>query len=351
MRRLLLACCMLFACLGAYAQGPSTSASSNLAGKVELVEGDVTVTDRARQSRRVAVGSTVFEGESIATGQDGELHVSMEDGGFIAVRPNTKMSIAAYRAEGDDKDKGVFSLLQGTFRSVTGWIGKYNPRSYQVRTPTATIGVRGTDHEPLVIPEGAKEGDPGSYDKVNVGGSYIQTRHGSIDVKPNQAGFAPLRGRPVPRILPQVPAFFKATRHEAVIAARHEAVRKVIDQRRDDRRKVLQEKKVQLDKQKADRQKAVQERKREQDAQRLKQRDERRKQQQDGQQRRQQERGLQQRDERERRSAGAEDRRQRRDGQLEMRPQEREIRGRDRDRPQRNIDRDHGPRGGGRGRD
>jgi hypothetical protein len=351
MRRLLLACSILFACLGAYAQSPSTPASSNLAGKVELVEGDVTVTDRARQPRRVDVGSAIFEGESIATGKDGELHVSMEDGGFIAVRPNTKMSIAAYRAEGDDKDKGIFSLLAGTFRSVTGWIGKYNPRSYQVRTPTATIGVRGTDHEPLVIPEGSTEGEPGSYDKVNVGGSYIQTRHGSIDVKPSQAGFAPLRGRPVPRILSQVPAFFKATRHETAIAARHEIVRKAIDQRRDDRRKVLQEKKVQLDKQKAERQKAVQERKREQDAQRLKQREERRKQLQDNPQRRQQERGLQQRNERERRSGGIEDRRQRADERREARPKERDTRGRDRERPQRNVERDHGPRGGGRGRD
>lgn len=349
MRRLLLACSILFACLGAYAQGPSTSASSNLAGKVELVEGDVTVTDRARQPRRVAVGSTIFEGESIATGKDGELHVSMEDGGFIAVRPNTRMSIAAYRAEGDDKDKGIFSLLQGTFRSVTGWIGKYNPRSYQVRTPTATIGVRGTDHEPLVIPAGSTEGEPGSYDRVNVGSSYIRTQHGSVDVKPNQAGFAPLRGRPVPRVLPQVPAFFKATRHEAAIAARHEVVRKAIDQRRDDRRKVLQEKKTQLDKQKAERQKAVQDRKREQDAQRLKQREERNRQLQDNRQRRQQESGLQQRNERERRSADAGDRRQRLDERRQARPQDREMR--DRDRPRRNADGNHAPRGGGRGRD
>lgn len=346
MRWLLTACCLLLASLAAFAQAPQPP---NLAGRVELVEGDVMVYDKAKKPRRVTVGDGVLEGEGIVTGVNGEVHLAMEDGGFIAVRPNTRMSIAAYRAEGDDKDKGVFSLLQGTFRSVTGWIGKYNPRSYQVRTPTATIGVRGTDHEPLVIPEGSTEGEPGSYDRVNVGSSYIRTQHGSVDVKPNEAGFAPLRGRPVPRILPQVPAFFKATRHEAVIAARHEVVRKAIDQRRDDRRKVLQEKKTQLDKQKAERQKAVQERKREQDAQRLKQREERNKQLQDNRQRRQEESGPQQRNERERRSADAGDRRQRLDERRQAHPQDREMR--DRDRPQHNVDRNHGPRGGGRGRD
>jgi len=350
MRRLLFAFSLLLTCLGAAAQNlPASQAAAtpNLAGKVELVEGDVTVYDQAKKPRKVAVGDTIHEGEGIVTGKDGELHLNMEDGGFIAVRPNTKMSIAAYRAEGDDSDKGVFSLLQGTFRSVTGWIGKFNPRSYQVRTPTATIGVRGTDHEPLVIPQGSKEGEPGSYDKVNVGSSFIQTKHGSIDVKPNQAAFAPLHGRPVPRVLPQVPAFFKATRHEAAIAVRHDTIHKAIDQRRDERRKVFQEKKSQLEKQKAERQKALQERKREPGAQNRQQREDRRKQWQENQQKRPQERSLQQRNVREQRSAGAEDRRQRLDGQRQARPQDREMR----DRPQRNVDRNHGPRGGGRGQD
>jgi len=334
MRRLFFFLFLLLACLGAAAQSPQQSATPNLAGKVELVEGDVTVYDKAKKPRKVAVGDTIHEGEGIVTGKDGELHLNMEDGGFIAVRPNTKMRIVAYQAQGDEGDKGVFSLLQGTFRSVTGWIGKFNPRSYQVRTPTATIGVRGTDHEPLVIPQGSPEGEPGSYDKVNAGATTIQTKHGSIDVKPNQAGFAPLKGRPVPRVLPQVPQFFKATRHEAIIAARHDVIHKAIDQRRDERRKVFQEKKSQLEKQKAERQKVQQERG---------------KQWQDNRQKRQPEQGLHQREDREKRQAGAEERRKRIEDRREMRQPERD--GRNRDRPQHNVDREHGPRGGGRGRD
>ncbi|MBI4990362.1 MAG: FecR domain-containing protein [Rhodocyclales bacterium] len=325
--RLLLAFLLPLVCLGAAAQSPQQSATPNLAGKVELVEGDVTVHDRAKKPRKVAVGDTILEGEGIVTGKDGELHLNMEDGGFIAVRPNTKMRIVAYQAQGDEGDKGVFSLLQGTFRSVTGWIGRFNPRSYQVRTPTATIGVRGTDHEPLVIPQGSKEGEPGSYDKVNVGGSFIQTQHGSVDVKPNQAAFVPLHGRPVPRVLPQVPQFFRATRHEAIIAARHDAIHKVLDQRRDERRKVFQEKKSLLEKQKTERQKLQQDRKR---------------QWQENRQKRQPEQGLHQREDREKRQAGAEERRKRIEDRREMRQPERDGRGRDRD---------HGPRGGGRGRD
>lgn len=349
MCRLSLGLALLMAGFAALAQNPP-SAAPILAGKVDLVEGDVTVYDKAKKPRRVVVGDGVFEGEGIATGQDGELHINMEDGGFIAVRPNTKMSIAAYRAEGGDQDKSVFSLLQGTFRSVTGWIGKFNPRSYQVRTPTATIGVRGTDHEALVIPQGSQEGEPGSYDKVNVGATTIQTRHGSVDVKPNQAGFAPWQGRPVPRLLPQVPAFFKATRHEAIIASRHEAIHRVIEQRRNERRKVFHEKKLQLDRQKAERQKASQERRKELDTQRMRQREERRNHWQDNMGKREPERSLQPRRERDGLQPGAEGRRKHPENRPAMRPQARDGQGRERDKPQPNADKGHGPHGGGRGR-
>lgn len=346
MRHLFLCLWLMLAGFAAFAQNPQPAAApANLAGKVELVEGDVRVYDKAKKARRVVVGDRVFEGEGIVTGTDGELHLVMEDGGFIAVRPNTRMSITAYRAEGDEQDKSFFNLLQGTFRSVTGWIGKFNPRSYQVRTPTATIGVRGTDHEPLVIPEGSREGEPGSYDKVNVGTTTLKTQHGSIEVRPNQAGFAPLRGRPQPRVLSQVPAFFKATRHEPSIAARHEAVSKAIDQRRDERRKIIKEQKSQIERQKGERQKALQEKRKEHEAQRQRQGEERRKEREMQREQRRQEH-MRPRDEREMRPREGTERR--------PRPEERQDKGRQ-ERAPRSLEREQGPgqgpRGGGRGRD
>jgi hypothetical protein len=37
------------------------------------------------------------------------------------------------------------SILKGTCRFVTGFIGWLNPEAIKVTTPTAVIGVRGTD--------------------------------------------------------------------------------------------------------------------------------------------------------------------------------------------------------------
>ncbi len=211
----------------------------NNAATVALVEGEVAIFNAAKQKRTVKVGDTLVEGDAIVTGKDGELHLNMEDGGYMAIRPNTRMRIVKYQANGDDNDSGVVSLLQGSFRSVTGWIGKLNRDKYLVRTPHATIGIRGTDHEPLVIPPGSAEGDAGTYDKVNIGGSYIQTDEGRAEVEPNRAGFVPHGAKGRPRILQNVPRWFRATRNEHLLKGKHEQVQKLIEHRRELRRKEI----------------------------------------------------------------------------------------------------------------
>ena len=215
----------------------------NVAGMVELAEGDVTVYDRAKAARRIRVGDALYEGDGVVTGRDGELHVAMDDGGYLAVRPNTSMSVVAYQALGRDDDRSIFSLVAGSFRSITGFVGRHNPRAYQVRTQTATIGIRGTDHEPMVVPEGVPGAEPGTYDKVNAGGTFIESTlgHGRIDVSPNRAGFAPLRGRPAPRLLAEVPRVYRPTRHEQRLFNRHEASERSFGRLREERRRVIDE--------------------------------------------------------------------------------------------------------------
>jgi len=215
----------------------------NTAGKVDLVEGDVTVYDHAKAARKVRIGDLLYEGERILTGRNGELHLSMDDGGFLAVRPSTNMNILSFQAQGRDDDRSVLDLVVGSFRSITGWIGRHNPKRYQVRTPTATIGIRGTDHEPLVIAEATKDAEPGTYDKVNAGGTVIVSKrgHGRIEVTPNRAGFAPLRGKRTPRLLSGVPRFYRPTRNESRLTHKHRAVQKAVDRLREKRKRLILE--------------------------------------------------------------------------------------------------------------
>jgi hypothetical protein len=227
----------LLAQLACAQDAPSTDQA--VAGTVSLIEGDVRVLDRVLKGRRPAVGDPVYEGESIVTGADGEVHLDMQDGGYIGVRPGTKMQILEFKAEGGDDDGFLLGLLQGSFRAVTGWITKGN-RKAEVTTATATIGIRGTDYEPLVIPEGSTAGEPGTYNRVNIGETELRTAQGSVIVRPNQAAFVPHGGAIAPRVLARMPALFKATRNEKVFQGLHQRIHRNLNELRQKRIKQIQ---------------------------------------------------------------------------------------------------------------
>jgi hypothetical protein len=186
------------------------------AGNAQFVIGDVKVINKAGVTRALVKGGEVDEGDRIVTAAGASAQIKMVDGGFIAVRPNTNLGFDSYHYAGKDdgKESAVLSLLQGGFRTITGIIGHTDKQNYLIKTETATIGIRGTDHEPMVIltpaPGQVAIAEPGTYDKVNVGIAYIRTDAGSIDIQRNQVGFAPI-SRAAPVILPSLPPFYKPT--------------------------------------------------------------------------------------------------------------------------------------------
>jgi hypothetical protein len=187
------------------------------AGKFQFVHGDVTLT-RANGNHVVPVkGDRLEEGDVIATGAQAQTQLVMNDGGLIAMRPDSRMRIDQFRFNGqaDGTEQSVFGLLKGGFRDITGLIGRVNKDSYKIRTATATIGIRGTDHEALYIappaPGETPIGPPGTYDKVNVGQTFLQTPAGRLELSNNQVGFVPAMGNTPPQRLPSIPDFLKAT--------------------------------------------------------------------------------------------------------------------------------------------
>ncbi len=226
--------------------GTASAQPGSPAGKIDLLGGDVRLLQAGKPARAAQVGDTVFEGDTLITGKGSEAHVTMQDTGFLALRPNTTLQIVAYTADGSDDDKGVFKLLAGGLRSITGWIGKFNRKSYTLRTPTATIGIRGTDHETIYIPPGSPDGEPGTYDKVFAGETSIQTDAGQAAVAPDHAGYGAEIGSQPPRVLPAIPAFFRPGPHEDIINRKHAEIQQMIMQRREERRRIVAEKLAEL---------------------------------------------------------------------------------------------------------
>ena len=195
---------------------PAAAAQAD-AGKFQFVYGDVAVI-RADGSRTVPrKGDRLEEGDVVATGAMAQTQLVMNDGGLIAMRPDSRMRIDVFRFNGkaDGSEQGVFGLLKGGFRAITGMIGRVNKDTYKIRTVTATIGIRGTDHEALYIappaPGETPIGPPGTYDKVNVGQTYLETPTGRLELTGNQVGFVPAVVNAAPVRLPSIPDFLKST--------------------------------------------------------------------------------------------------------------------------------------------
>ena len=94
--------------------------------------------------RMLAVEAPVFSGDDIITGSVGEAQIRFHDGTRLVVGPNSLMTIDAFVF--DDTTASDFSIdtVRGAFRFITG----NGPKdAYSITTPTAVIGVRGTEFD------------------------------------------------------------------------------------------------------------------------------------------------------------------------------------------------------------
>ena len=141
------------------------------------------------------IGTKPNEGDTLISAQTASAQIRMEDGGIIAMRPDTTLQFDRFMFNGqqDGTERSFFSLFKGGFCAITGLIGKINKANYRITTPASVIGVRGTDHETFVVtPDSslAAVTPIGTYNKVNLGETSMTTEKGTVFVLPNQMGFA-----------------------------------------------------------------------------------------------------------------------------------------------------------------
>jgi len=120
-------------------------ALANTAAHVDFAVGAVTATGSDGRARTLAKGADVLSGDRVVT-TNGRAQLRFTDGAFVSLQPNTTFEVREYRFDGktDGTEKGFFGLLRGAMRTVTGLIGRVNRSAYQIQTPTATVGIRGT---------------------------------------------------------------------------------------------------------------------------------------------------------------------------------------------------------------
>ena len=138
------------------------------------------------------------------------------DNGEIVLRPNSQLVVKSYLYDADKpaQDNIAISLIKGGLRAVTGLVGKRNHDAVSFDTPTATIGIRGTNWGALYCQDdcggqqstGGKPLENGLYVDVAQGRIVVSNAAGMQEFAVGQFGFvASLNTLPV--IVPPVQGF------------------------------------------------------------------------------------------------------------------------------------------------
>ena len=154
------------------------------AGRVTFAIGDVRIErgDARLEARR---GLELEPGDTVRTGS-GRAQLRFRDGGYMSLQPDTVFRIDEYRfsGEADGSERSFFSLLKGGLRAITGLIGHRDRNSYRVRTPTVTIGIRGTGYTVLVDANG------NTHASVGEGEIVLRNRKGELRLRSWQSARA-----------------------------------------------------------------------------------------------------------------------------------------------------------------
>ncbi len=127
---------------GALAQGTADDSLAR-AGTFKQVQGEVRLAGRPD---RPAPGDAVREGDRLQTGRQGAVNLVLRDGTVLAVGPNSEVDLSEFQFNATTQEgSALVNLLRGSVRVITGLMVKTQPERFQVRTPTAVVGVRGTD--------------------------------------------------------------------------------------------------------------------------------------------------------------------------------------------------------------
>lgn len=146
-------------------------------GEVMLTRGQAIAVGRNKVSRDLEIGDGVFVGDKIVTGEDGFVRLLMVDEARLDLRCYSIMVIEKYNLQ-SSRRSSILNLMQGSMRKVSGKIGKATEDVYELKTPVASVGVRGTEYALRVF---QSKGCDGSVDTEDEG-LYIKVIEGLVDV-------------------------------------------------------------------------------------------------------------------------------------------------------------------------
>lgn len=133
-----------------YAQAAADTANDGSAapssiGKVSVLHGKVMVRHADGTRSELKAGDEVFADDVIETGKDGSVGLTFADGTTFSLGSAGRMVLDDLVYDPlSHTGNGTIAVLQGQFTFVSGQIPKTAPDALTVKTPSMTVGIRGT---------------------------------------------------------------------------------------------------------------------------------------------------------------------------------------------------------------
>ena len=185
------------------------------AGTVVFVSGTASA-QRGSAVIPLSVNVPVKSGDVVQTGPASLLQLRMDDGGLISLKASSRLDLQTYVAPLSGAQSGgraVLKLLKGGLRTLTGTIGSANRDEYELGTPVATIGIRGTDYSVLYCNADCAQAPDGLHARVSRGAILIRNLSGDeLLLRENEYAWikdgstAPSRGLEPPVEMSMVPS-------------------------------------------------------------------------------------------------------------------------------------------------
>lgn len=150
-------------------------------GSLAQVRGDASIV-RGATTRVARPDAPVCPGDRIVTGARSVVELQFPDGTRITVGKDSELAIERWQERRLRRNEAAFKLVRGAFRAVTGKLAERRHRM-EIRTPIATIGIRGTDFwGGLNITPG------GALDVVMLSGKGVYVKNDAGQVELTEAG-------------------------------------------------------------------------------------------------------------------------------------------------------------------
>ncbi|SFU77133.1 FecR family protein [Pseudoduganella namucuonensis] len=120
--------------------------AAQVAGTVTQLSGPLLAKKASGTVKILSLKSEVESGDTLVTEKNTYAMVKFIDNSEITLKPSTTFTIDNFAFDNakPDDDNASFNLVKGGMRSVSGLLGKRNKEKFALKTPTATIGIRGT---------------------------------------------------------------------------------------------------------------------------------------------------------------------------------------------------------------